>query len=318
MIKRLNIQIILKYHSNSRVCSLHFKDNDFQTERKDAKWMYRKGPGRPESIEDPVIKRTLLPNSIPSTFPTLPKYFEKTVPDRRSESTSKDARFQKQYDAMESASNEFLASDKISSLEELKEKVENDLPPDIMKIFSEAKVTLYSLKEDENGQPFVNYSLIIRENLSFSMWCNQIEIPPSQVAQHCKNKMIHSCIGISNILSHLKRTTEDKVLLSKNTVGHCISLLSKIIPDLEEEVMKKVDFLNEQLKLAIKNKYARRYSPGLLSCAAIWKMVSPALYKQLWEEGNYMKIASKITNRCSQSNNPCMNDRIGSRLWRPS
>ena len=62
----------MKYHSNSRVCSLPFKDNDFQTERKDAKWMYRKGPGRPESIEDPVIKRTLLPNFYYQNMKDLP------------------------------------------------------------------------------------------------------------------------------------------------------------------------------------------------------------------------------------------------------
>ena len=168
----------------------------------------------------------------------------------------------------------------------MKEKIEPDLPKDILKIDTENKVTYYTIKEDDAGRPFVNYSLKIKEDMQFSMFCLEVEVNPSKVAHIFKNKKVNSCIGVLNILVYLKNMSEDKALQSTNTVEYCTTILEKIVPDLEEDVSKKVGFLNEQLKLAIKNKFGRRYSPGLIACAAIWKNVSPALYKQLWEEGN--------------------------------
>ena len=171
-------------------------------------------------------------------------------------------------------------------MQELNEKIEPDLPKDILKLANENKVTYYVLKEDDTGRPFVNYSLKIKEDMQFSMYCNEVEVNPSKVAHLCKNKKVNSCSGVVNILVYLKNLSEDKASKLTNTVEYCTTILEKIVPDLEEEVSKKVGFLNEQLKLAIKNKFGRIYSPGLLACTAIWKNISPALYKQLWSEGN--------------------------------
>ena len=168
----------------------------------------------------------------------------------------------------------------------MKEKIEPDLPKDILKIDTENKVTYYAIKEDDTGRPFVNYSLKVKEDMEFSIFCLEAEVNPSKVAHIFKKKKVDSCIGVVNIMVYLKNMSEDKALQSTNTVEYCTTILEKIAPNLEEDVSKKVGFLNEQLKLAIKNKFGRRYSPGLLACSAIWKNISPALYKQLWSEGN--------------------------------
>ena len=243
-------------------------------------------------FKDELILRRLLPDAVPSYFPGLSQYYNKTVSNRRSESTTKDVRFQKQYEANELAVQEYFAADEISSMEELQQKMEtSEIPKYIVKNVAENEVTLYALKIDNSGQPHVNYSIMIKEDLQISMWCNGVEISPKKVAQHLsKEKKIHSCVGLLNILVYLKNMAEDKVLQSTNTLEYCISLLEKTVPELEEEVSKKVLFLKEQLKLAITNKYARRYSPDMLSCSAIWKNVSPALYKQIWEEGSVKNI----------------------------
>ena len=156
---------------------------------------------------------------------------------------------------------------------------------EITKIVAENKIKLYALKEDDVGRPFINYSLVVKEDLHFSMWCNEVEISPTKVAQHCKQEKVDSFVGVLNILAHLKRIAEDTALLSTNTVQYCTYLLEKITPELQEDVAKKVGFLNEQLKLSIVNKMARRYTPDLLSCTVIWKNMSPALYNQIWAEG---------------------------------
>ena len=67
-------------NKHSRVCSLHFKSDDFQTERKDKKFYQKKNSGVPRPAELQV--RLLLQDAVPSIFPHLPKYFTKTVPDR--------------------------------------------------------------------------------------------------------------------------------------------------------------------------------------------------------------------------------------------
>ena len=156
---------------------------------------------------------------------------------------------------------------------------------EITKIVAENKIKLYALKEDDVGRPFINYSLVIKKDLYFSMWCNNTEISPKKVAQHCKQNKVTSCVGVLNILAYLKGIAEEKGLQSTNTVEYCISLLEKSIPDLEEEVSRKVAFLKEQLKLSITNKFGRRYTPDLLSMTVLWKNVSNALYKQIYEEG---------------------------------
>ena len=64
----------------SRVCSIHFKENDFQVERTDKRFKSKKNKGvqRPAQLQ----KRLLLQGAVPSVFPNLPKYFNREVPDR--------------------------------------------------------------------------------------------------------------------------------------------------------------------------------------------------------------------------------------------
>ena len=117
------------------------------------------------------------------------------------------------------------------------------------------------------------------------MWCKEIEISPSQVEHLCKDQKVNRYSGVLNMINFLKNKAEGKTLPSKDTIEFCVSLLDKVIPNLGEQQFKKIAFLNEQLKLTITNKYARRYSSDLLACTALWKNTSPALYKQLYEEG---------------------------------
>ena len=64
--------------------------------------------------------------------------------------------------------------------------------------------------------------------------------------------MIDSCPSVVNIIAFLKNMSEDEVTSPKDTVDHCVSLLEKIIPELEEQISRKISFLREQLSLAFK------------------------------------------------------------------
>ena len=267
-------------NSNSAVCSLHFIDSDYQVASKQKRRKNRR-------ISDNLQLKKLLPDAIPSQFPDLPKYYSKSVPDRRSESTSRQARFQREYDAAELAHQNFLEADVVTSLEDLEErlKVEKDLSKDIQMLKGDNKLTLYSLAENDLGRPFVKYSLVVKEDLQFSMFCGEVKMPQSKVAHLCSKNAVKSFEGFLNILSNLRISSNENIAPPRDIIEHCFSLLNDAIPELEEEIAPKISFAAEQLKLALKSSRGRRYSPTLLTTCVLWKMTSPALYKQIDKEG---------------------------------
>ena len=79
----------------------------------------------------------------------------------------------------------------------------------------------------------------------------------------------------------MKNMSEQKTVPATDTIEYCTSILLELIPELDEQLAKKVSFLQEQLKLSLSTSKNRRYSPDLLACATLWENTSPALYKQL-------------------------------------
>ena len=185
------------------------------------------------------------------------------------------------------ANNEFLAEDDISSLKELEEKLNKEENLDILKVRNENKLTIYSLKENDFGRPVIKYSLIITEDLKFSMWANEVKVPLAKVKGLFTNEKVTTLSGVLNILVRVKNMSEEKksVTNSENTIKHCSQLLTEITPNLEEETGKKISYLTEQLNLSIVHKNARRYSSDLLCQAVLWDCTSPALFKQIHHEG---------------------------------
>ena len=60
--------------------------------------------------------------AIPSIFPDLPHY-NIPEPEKRSETTTREFRFNREFEAFELIHQEFIANDSISSIEELHEKL---------------------------------------------------------------------------------------------------------------------------------------------------------------------------------------------------
>jgi len=71
----------------SVICSLHFEDSDFRTERHDSNTHRDRGE---------LKTRHLKATAIPRVFPNLPAYLSKSKPTQRSENTSSQSRNQRQ------------------------------------------------------------------------------------------------------------------------------------------------------------------------------------------------------------------------------
>ena len=172
------------------MCSLHFKESDYQDNSEDKRRKRRKD----RSISDDLLRKILNKDAVPSIMPGLPEYYSSSVPERRSESTSTQARFKREYDAAELAAVDFLTADIITSLEDLENrlKLEKGLPKETLMVRGDDKLTLYSLAENDLGRPFMKYSLVIKEDLQFSMWCREVKLPLSKVAHLCSDKVVKS------------------------------------------------------------------------------------------------------------------------------
>ena len=123
----------------------------------------------------------------------------------------------------------------------------------------EGKLTLYCLVENDEGRPFVKYSMIVREDLQFSMWCREVPIAKARVAHLCKNNVVHSYEGFLNMLTNLRVMSETDVPPPKDTVKYCASLLTEAVQELDELVAPKISFVVEQLKLALKPPRGKLY-----------------------------------------------------------
>ena len=79
---------------------------------------------------------------------------------------------------------------------------EKNLSKDISKIRQQGKLTIYSLSENDIGRPVIGYSLVVTEDLQFSMWCNTVKVPKSEVKGLHKDGKVHSFEGVLNVQGH--------------------------------------------------------------------------------------------------------------------
>ena len=125
------------------------------------------------------------------------------------------------------ASIEFLAEDNISSLEQLEEKLskEENLSKEILHVRRENKLTIYSFKENEVGRPIIKYSLIITEDLQFSMWCNEVKVPLATAKGLHQDKKVTTLSGVLNILNQLHNVLNMKQTFTAFFNTHRTTLL---------------------------------------------------------------------------------------------
>jgi hypothetical protein len=103
------------------ICSLHFTDADFKTERTDSNSRRKLGGLKSKRLKD---------SAIPRIFPGLPSYLSSQQPiERLTSSSSATARREKEQQRIDKESENFLLLDKINSFIQLKSNFSSDFPP---------------------------------------------------------------------------------------------------------------------------------------------------------------------------------------------
>jgi hypothetical protein len=99
-----------------------------------------------------LTRKILTPTAFPSIFPGLPSHYERPVPAQRSEATSSSSRWSRQAEEMEKAAEAFLAAGKVSTLQELRSKMDRDCIPSDFYLIDRGCNLLFIFIPKEGGQ----------------------------------------------------------------------------------------------------------------------------------------------------------------------
>ena len=263
------------------ICSRHFVDEDFVTVSQDSN-EYRQ-------VKTSVLKnRRLKDLAVPSKFENCPSYLSKKVHVPRSVAATSSTRHEKEIQRQDEENEEFLMRDQVSSLDELETSIkEEKLPAGICIIRQEQVLMLTAFGQNSLLCPEISFGVIISEDMSFKMFCNQVPIPQTSIHHITRSEKIEQTSVALNIIAHLKNLSQGGDDESKAYVQFLLSALEEITrtcDSFDDDMRKKLEFSIEQMRLCLKKKESRRYSPSLLACAMMWNNTSSSLYKQMLSE----------------------------------
>ena len=265
--------------NNSVLCEKHFEESCFKTERNDIKNDRRK------QRKGELQRKELKDDAVPTIWPNCPNHLSKTAPLPRTKLTSSSLRSQLDTDREWERLRKEDERDTFHSLEELDCKLDMVKIENIDFISKENQRIFIDLSTNQ-GNPVVNYALVIEMSLEFNLWCNGVNIntailkDPNLSGISC----IKSCLLINRYLEFLESTyNESKTSFEDNlkvTIDYIVEQLQTI-----NGSKCKIEFLTEQLSLVCKKPKGRRFSNSLLAMAVMWHDISPAAYKQIMSEG---------------------------------
>ena len=283
----------------SRICSLHFKPSDFVAESKDSNTTRQK---RQSAVSGKLTQRYLREDAVHSIFAAAPSYLsaKKKSPRRNRQSVSS-ARQQQQQRQLKNLEELFRASDDISSLtlEDICGKLHKETSaPQGYTILVQSDILLMLLiVVTDDLVPEVKSSISLTRQLTCvvsvdgkimhaSAYADLVNGPISQLSQ------------LVNLMARVKSWGEDSAARPLSAhVGAAVQSLEAGLEQLEDRECvecRKIHFIVEQLRLLMKQKYGRHYSPQLTIVAYLIYSSSPAAYDVLYEE-NVLCLPSTST-----------------------
>lgn len=275
----------------SRMCSLHFKPIDFVQHSTDSNSTRRRDKCAGE-LGDRLVRRFLKADAVPSVFPNAAKYLSMTSPASRSTVNATSARRQQQdaerYDMMEQS---FHASDDISALTvtELAEKLksESTVPDGYTIIIKNSSLLICWLEVGSNMMAVLKSCIVINFDLTIVVSLDGKAVPAAQYGDLCKGP-IQLISQLVNIMARVKSWIENVSSRSlKLNVQLAITALEdglETLNDTTSDQHREISFILEQLKLVLKDKYGRHYSPQLTIMSFMIYASSNAAYKTLLKE----------------------------------
>lgn len=274
------------------MCSLHFLESDFETTTQDTNSTRRKRriAAAIDTNTSQVKKARLKDDAVPSQWPGAPAYLSVKIPPNRAQSrATAEARRKLQVEREDAKYEAFLSRERVHCLDDVLAKLDEITLPDGVAVVQRTNCVIFLYIEEKGfGKINIMFHLTIFKDCSFRMEVQNTVCPNSVSSSVTDDNHIKYLWEISNILAILKNCGE-KFFEEGDSALRIIKDFQRKIDQLAYEdssLKRKIDFLIEQLLLAVVPKSQRKYSSDLLACAAMWRNTSPTLYNQILGEGH--------------------------------
>ena len=283
---------------HSKLCSLHFKPNDFVEIHNDSNKRRQKG-----RVDDKLIRRYLKADAVPSVFSNAPEYLSSTgsTPRTTLKATSASRREQ-EAKVLGELEDTFVAEDDISDLtvDELAHRLQHESPlPDGFTISVVGQSLLIFITEAADDVPSIKACISVRSDHSVVVSMDRKVVPVC----HYKDLLSFPLKLMSQLVNLMARVkswcdepqTYSSELLVEQAI-QCLAIYIDSHDDDQLEYCRKLRFIVEQLKLITKTKFGRQYSPQLTILAYMTHAASSSAYTVLRDE-NVLCLPSVSTLR---------------------
>ena len=306
----------------SRVCSRHFTSADFLTTSRDSNQARRRKKQSDDGTEGDFVNRHLKPDAVPCVFYNVPSYLTAAAEStpRLTNLGSALSRRETEARRLEVLEESFTADDKISGLNvadiEHKLKSESSVPGGYQTFVSDGLLMLCMLTTTD-GIPKVSCSISVNSQLCVVVALKGSAVPHHMYRDLCPgDSYIDSLSQLVNLMARLKAWSDDglasvrvddKISMAVDTLDSCLNEL-----DDDDDRYRHIKFLTEQIRLSLRAKYTRVYSPQLLVMSYIIHATSAAAYRVLMNE-NVLCLPSlttlkKVTRKLNDTSDSSLNN----------
>ena len=243
---------------------------------------------RSKTLSTELKRRRLKDTAVPSVFPNAPSYHS-TPPSiqRQTSATSASKRQRLSQDRLEARVSDFLDSDRIASLGDLKSHLSSSdtcLPSGFLTDYREDSIYLFYISTDGDF-PKIKASFIIRGDLTITLIVNDQFLPRSNYSDIASDS-VSTFSQVLNLMARVKflsDCTDEAVIF--DYAGEIMNLMERWQSDTESmKLNASLAFLIEQIALLSKSKFARSYSPELMVMAYQIFAASYSAYNFLYQQ----------------------------------
>ena len=264
--------------SNTRVCSLHFSDDDYKQQTTDTNQRRRK-----RRTMGALQRKTLKDDAYPHIFPGLPSYLSETV-TRRSDPATQSKRIRIEHERHEELVSAAEAEEKISALSDVVEKFSRsaNVPSNFVLYPSNSEDYRLFTRLSDSPNPKIVSAVKVNSNLTFTVFHCDRQLKQSEYSSVMQDSVrISYYSDFLNLLAYVNSMDlipDDSNALLKIAIDNIDTFIAcNDNHDYSDEQIAKLKFIREQLVLVDKNSKLRRYSVDLLvNCLLIYSTSSAA------------------------------------------
>lgn len=256
-------------NDSHRVCSLHFRENDFKLTSTDSNSRRKR--------TNPLHRRYLKPAAYPSVFPNQPSYLTSEPTSERSDSATSTARLEAEANRLAQQIADFEQQDVIHSLEDIEQFYKNSTSVrNVFVVKNSNKLFLHTLNVFASSLS-IDICIVVDENLYFTASRKGHVINRSLLScMHFKKQLLRYS-DLENLFSYLNNHDFEGI----SNICQQLDNYVETNETLNESQRTKYSFLIEQLNLVEVSPNRRRYSGSTLVSSLLWQSHSTACYQSI-------------------------------------